>query len=263
MSRAALVALASLVATAASCGPAPAPLTQVVVYWEFDRHTWIDGVAGTVRYDAAVNWPPGTGSRNCPEAGVDFVTVADGNGNPLTGNVPCVNQAVQGVVLSGFPGANTYWVTGWRSGVAAPLYRGSVTINVVNGQPTFDTAIAAGIPSDLTVSAILGGVTFPFCGNAGVNELDGWVQDGAGTLVWRDFVTCGLQDPPGISFGPVDRDDLSLWMDAVGPSGGSQAILFSRCRFQFPHLMTGENWFSLNLPTGVCTPDPPVASPVQ
>ena len=48
--------------------------SEVTVYWEFDRNTFIDGVDGFVPYDTNVNWPPGTGNRSCPQSGVDFVS---------------------------------------------------------------------------------------------------------------------------------------------------------------------------------------------
>jgi hypothetical protein len=257
----------ALVAT--GCGPAPAPLTSVTVYWEFDRNTFIDGVVGFIPYDTSVN-RPGFGSGPCPQSGVNFVTVTDLNGNPLTGSVPCVNQSVQGVVLTGFPGNNTYVVTGWRNGWALPLYRGQVTVTVGNGVlacGTFDcgTAIAAGIPDALTVDAILADRNapsgYPSCGLAGIQRFDAWIEDGLGSLVWRaagsSAVRCGLSDPPGVSFGAVDRDQLTLWMDAIDERGTTPAIIWSRCGFGFPQLAGTENRFSLPLPLGACDNPPP------
>ena len=138
-------ALAVLALGACGPGPAPAPFVDVTIYWEFDRNTFIDGVIGIVPYDTIVNWPPNTGSRACPESGVDFVTVADAFGNPLTSFVPCINQSVQGVVVPGFAGNNTYVVTGWNNASGFPWYRGSVTVNAVPGAFNFGTAIAAGL----------------------------------------------------------------------------------------------------------------------
>ena len=264
------IAFAVAAFVAAGCGPAPAPLTSVTVYWEFDRNTFIDGVSGFIPYDTFVNWPPGTGSRACPQSGVSVVDVTDLNGNLLASAVPCVNQSVQGVVLSGFPGNNTYVVTGWRAGVAAPLYRGQVTVTVGNGVftcGTFDcgTAIAAGIPDLLTVDAILADAIAPQgyanCGQAGIQRFDAWLEDGLGSVVWRaagsSAVRCGLSDPPGVSFGSVDRDQLTLWMDAIDERGTTPAIIWSRCGFAFPHVPGRESRFSLSLPLGACNNPPP------
>jgi len=213
--------------------------SDVAVYWEFDRNTFVDGIQGTIRYDANVNWPPGTGSRACPQSGVDFVTVSDLSGNLLTGSVPCVNQSVQGAVVTARPGANTYVITGWRTGHALPLYRGLVTISVVNGVTSFGTAIAVGIPDVLAVDAILADANAPLgyatCGLAGIQRFDAWIEDGFGTLVWRNPVPCGLSDVPGVSFGSVDRDNLVLWMDAWDLRPVTPAIIWSKCGFAFPH----------------------------
>jgi hypothetical protein len=266
-----IVAVAAAALVAAGCGPASAPLTSVTVYWEFDRNTFIDGVEGFVTYDANVNWPPGTGNRACPQAGVDFVTVTDLNGNPLTASVSCVNQSVQGVVVNGFQGNNTYVVTGWRTGRALPLYQGQVTVTVGTGVMncgTFEcgTVYAAGIPDVLTVDAILADRLAPqgyaTCGLAGIQRFDAWLVDGFGTTVWRaagaSGVRCGLTSVPGVSFGNVDRDQLTLWMDAIDERGTVPAIVWSSCGFGFPHFAGRENRFSLALPLGVCnSPAPP------
>jgi hypothetical protein len=261
MSRIATAVLASLLATAA-CGPAPAPpATEVAVYWEFERTTYIDGVVGFVSYDADVNWPPGTADRACPQSGVDYVTIADAYGNPLTGSVPCVNQAVQGALLLGFPGPNTYVVTGWRAGVAQPLYLGQVTIDVVGGVPTYGTAIAPGIPSDLTIDMVLadpasGPGGYATCGQAGVDQFKGWVEDGFGTLVWRNVIDCGPSFMPSIQYGPVDRDDLFIWIDTYDNRFVPAEIPWSKCDFAFPHLKT--DFFSLPMDFGpACVPAPP------
>jgi hypothetical protein len=179
--------------------------TDVTVYWEFDRITFIDGVHGFIPYDTNVNWPPGTGSRACPQSGVDFVTITDLNGNLLVPSVSCVNQSVQGAVVTGFPGANTYVVTGWRNGQPLPLYRGQVTVTVGNGVlacGTFDcgTAIAEGIPDALTVDAVLADSSAPAgyrtCGQAGIQEFTASIEDGLGSLIWRNPVPCGVSDIP-------------------------------------------------------------------
>lgn len=259
MNRTAAAVLASLLASFA-CGPTPQPVTDVAVYWEFERTTLIDGVPGFLPYDANVNWPPGTGDRGCPQAGVDYVTVSDLNGTSLVGSVPCVNQSVQGAILPGFPGANTYLVTGWRTGVVEPLYEGSVTINVVNGVPTFGTAIAVGIPSPLTIDMVLvdpgsGPNGYASCGLAGIDGFQGWVVDGFGTLVWRNLIDCGPGLMPSIQYGPVDRDDLTIWIDTYRPPPGVPEIPWSICGYEFAHLRT--DLFALPIPRGLCTTPPP------
>jgi hypothetical protein len=162
-------------------------------------------------------------------------------------------------------------VTGWRLGRTLPLYRGQVTVAVASGVPacgTFDcgTAIAAGIPDVLTVDAILVDASAPlgyrFCGPAGIQRFDAWLEDGFGTVVWRaagsSGVPCLPSDVPGVSFGPVDRDVLTLWMDAIDERGTVPAIIWSRCGFGFPHFAGAESRFSLDLPLEVCnTPPPP------
>jgi hypothetical protein len=260
-----IAALAAAALVAAGCGPAPAPLTPVTVYWEFDRHTFIDRVESFIVYDSFVNWPPGTGSRACPQSGVDVVDVSDLNGNLLVRSVPCVNQSVQGAVVSGFPGSNTYVVTGWRFGQSLPLYQGQVTIQVVNGVPTFGTAFVAGIPDPLTIDAILADANaplgFPTCGAAGIQWIDAWIKDRFGSVVWRaagaSGVPCGMADVPRVSFGPVDRDQVAVWMDAVDERGTVPAIIWSRCGFAFPHFAGSESWFFLDLPLGACNNPPP------
>jgi len=254
-----IAAFAIVALFAAGCGPSTQPLTELTVYWEFQRHTFIDGVPGTLPYDPNVNWPPGTRITRCPMSGVDLVDVTDVNGTLLASGVPCVNQAVQGVLLAGFPGNNTFTVTGWRIGVPAPLYTGRVVINVGTGPPPyFGTAFAAGIPSNLTVDAVLtlNQTTYPTCGLAGVDRLEGWIQDGNRSLVWWNSVDCLANNIPSIQFGPVDRDDLFLWFDTLDHRVAPPDIPWSRCEFSFPHLR--DNIFSLPLDVGACNPPPPI-----
>lgn len=262
-----IAAFAAAVLVAVGCGPAPAPLTDVTVYWEFERNTFVDGVDGFLPYDTLVNWPPGTTRTSCPESGVDFVTVTDLNGTLLVPSVLCINQLVQGVVLAGFPGNNTYVVTGWRNNVELPLYRGQVTVNVGSGSPPyFGTAIAVGIPNLLTVDAVLVDAAapqgYPTCGAAGIQRFDAWLEDGFGNVVWQAAgptfgVPCALNELPGVSFGLVDRDQVTLWMDAVDTRGTSSAVIWSRCGFGFPHIRGQEDRFSLPLPLGMCDNPPP------
>jgi hypothetical protein len=117
MNRTAAVVLAAL--AIAACGPTSnsPPLTNVTIWWEFDRNTLIDGVIGIQPYDTRVNWPPGTGSGACPQSGVDFVIVFDNAGNQLSPPTPCINQDVQGAVITGFMVPSVYWVEGWRNGI--------------------------------------------------------------------------------------------------------------------------------------------------
>ena len=260
MNRIAAVALVAL--AAAACGPTSnsPPLVEVTVYWEFDRNTLIDGVVSFVPYDTRVNWPPGTGSRACPESGVDFVVVSDTAGNPFTGSVWCINQSVQGVTFLGFQGTGTYVVTGWRNNVVAPLFSGEVTINAVPNAFNFGTAIAAGIPSPLTIDLILvdpgsGPAGYRTCGLAGVDQFQGWVEDGFGTLVWRNLINCGASFMPSIQYGPVDRDDLFIWIDTFDNRFNPAAIPWSICDFGFSHFR--DNLFTLPIPQGVCLPAPP------
>ncbi len=258
MKRTAAIALAAL--ASAACGPTSPPLVDVTVYWEFDRNTLIDGVVDFVPYDTLVNWPPGTGNRSCPDSGVDFVVVSDPAGNPISGSVPCINQSVQGVTVLGFQGPATYLVTGWRNGVAQPLFSGEVTINAVPGAFNFGTAIAAGIPSSLTIDMVLvdsasGPAGYQTCGLAGVDQFQGWVEDGLGTLVWRNVIECGPSFMPSIQYGPVDRDDLFIWIDTYDNRFNPAVIPWSICDFGFGHFQ--NNLFSLPIPQGVCTPDPP------
>ena len=263
MKRIAAFGIAAAVAVVAGCGTSSAPLTSVAIYWEFDRHTFVDGVESFVVYDSFVNWPPNTGSRACPQSGVDVVDVTDLSGNLLASSVPCVNQSVQGVVVSGFPGNNTYVVTGWRFGRALPLYRGQVTVTVpaVDGGIPFGTAFAEGIPDLLTVDAILADASaplgYPNCGLAGIQQFTAAIEDGFGTLVWRNPVLCGPVDVPGVSFGFVDRDVLSLWIDAWDRRPIVPQIVWSICQFDFPHFPGTASRFSLPLPPGVCSPPPP------
>jgi len=271
MNRATATLLASLLAvTLAACGPTTnqPPLTNVTIWWEFDRNTFIDGRTGIIPYDTLVNWPPGTGSRGCPESGVDFVIVFDNSGNQLSPATPCINQNVQGVVVTGFQAPSVYWIEGYRTGVSVPLYRGQVTIDGLAPPPAppySGTAIAAGIPDALTVDAILadansGPSGYPTCGLAVVQRFDAALQDGVGNLIWRNPVPCAANDVPGVSFGLVDRDNLFLWMDAVEVVPGPPQIIWSICGFGpnggFPHFLGRENRFSLRLPLGMCTTPP-------
>jgi hypothetical protein len=266
MNRTAATLLASLlVVAAAACGPTPTPmpLTNVTIWWEFDRNTLIDRVPGIVPYDTLVNWPPGTGSRACPQSGVDFVIVFDNAGNQLSPPTPCINQNVQGAVITGFQAPSVYWIEGWRNGVSVPLYRGQVTIDGLAPPPApaySGTAIAAGIQSDLTIDLALvdagsGPAGYRTCGQAGVDQFQGWVEDGFGTLVWRNIIDCGPSFMPSIQYGLVDRDDLFIWIDTYDNRFNPAAIPWSICDFGFGQFR--NNLFSLPIPLGVCTPAPP------
>jgi hypothetical protein len=261
MNRTAAAALVAL--AAAACGPTSPPLADVTIYWEFDRNTLIDGVIGIRPYDTLVNWPPGTGSRACPESGVDFVVVTDTSGNPFTGSVPCINQSVQGAPILGFQGPATYVVTGWRTGVALPVFSGQVTVNAVPGVFNFGTAVAAGIPSNLTIDMVLADANaplgYPTCGLARVDQFESWVEDGFGTLVWRNVINCGPSFMPSIQYGGVDRDNLFIWIDTYDNTFAPPDIPWSICELGSPNgiLHFQNTLFSQRIPQGICTPAPP------
>jgi len=249
MRRAVATSLVSLLAVATfACGPAPLPLTDVTVSWEFDRITFIDGVEGFITYD-------------CRQAGVDFVTISDGFNNLIANAVPCLNGGFQGAVVGALPGPNTFVVTGWRNNINQPLFTGERTINVLEGFPNVVLVVAQGIPDLLTVDAILadfpGGPAYTTCGLAGIQRFDGWIVDGNGRLIWRNPVLCGPSQAPGISFGWVDRDNLFLWMDAWDLRVNPPDLHWSICASRQPHFFGVENRFSLRLPLGVCAPAPP------
>ncbi len=70
---------------------------------------------------------------------------------------------------------------------------------------------------------------------------------------------CDITDCPGVSFGAVDRDNLTLWMDAVDERGTTPAIIWSSCGSRSRTSLARESRFSLSLPLGVCTPPTPVS----
>ncbi len=255
MKRVAAAALAAL--SVAACGPTSPPLVEVTIWWEFDRNTLIDGVPDFVPYDTFVNWTPGTGNRRCPDSRVDFVIVFDNAGNQLSPATPCINQDVQGTVVLGFQAPSVYWVEGWRNGVSVPLYRGQVTIDgsaPPPAPPYSGTAIAAGIQSNLTIDMILADANaplgWPTCGTARVDQFQGWVEDWNGTLVWSNTINCGPSFMPSIQYGPVDRDDLFIWIDTLDNTFAPPDIPWSICDFGFGHFQ--NNLFSLRIPQGIC-----------
>jgi hypothetical protein len=265
MNRTAAIALAAL--AVAACGPTSnsPPLVDVTIWWEFDRNTLIDNRIGVKPYDTFVNWPPGTGSRACPESGVDFVIVFDDAGNQLSPPTPCINRDVQGAVITGFQAPSVYWVEGWRNGVSVPLYRGQVLVDGLAPLPFpwSGTAIAAGIPSLLTIDMVLADASaplgYPTCGAARVDQFEGWVEDGFGTLVWRNVIDCGPSFMPSIQFGPLDRDDLFIWIDTYDNTFAPPDIPWSICDFGAPNGLPHfqNNLFSQRIPLGICTPAPP------
>jgi hypothetical protein len=96
---------------------------------------------------------------------------------------------------------------------------------------------------------------YPTCGLAGVDQFQGWVEDGFGTLVWRNVINCAPSFMPSIQYGPVDRDDLFIWIDTYDNRVNPAVIPWSICDFGFGHFR--ETLFSLPIPLGVCVPDPP------
>ncbi|MBS1111641.1 MAG: hypothetical protein H6Q88_3633 [Anaeromyxobacteraceae bacterium] len=259
MNRTTAAVLASLLATAA-CGPAPVPVTPVTIWWEFSRHTFVDGIPDTLPYDPDVNaHPPGIDGP-CTQAGVDWVIVYDAAGVAISPFTPCVNLGVQGAVVTGFQGPNTYVVEGWRDGVSVPLYRGQVLIDGLAPPPApaySGTAIAAGIPSSLTIDMLLyefgSPAAYTTCGAANVDGFDGWLEDGAGTLVWRNFIPCQPFEMPSIQYGDVDRDDLFAWIDTYRPPPGIPDIPWSICDYGFGHFR--DDLFGLRMDVGAC-PNP-------
>jgi hypothetical protein len=226
---------------------------EINLYWEFERNTFLNGVPGLVPYDQDVN------TSRCQQSGVDYVVATDGFGNYLGGpSIPCVVQGVQGATLTVPAGPLTVRVRGYRNAVPGiPLYDGQTTVNLVVGPPVPVTVVASGVPSPLSVTAVLTDIagTYPTCGLAGIQWFDATLKDGLGTTVWQNSISCLPNDTPGVTFGSVDLDDLFMWMDAIDtrtvPAG---QIIWSTCQTPIAHFSAQA--LTQPLPLGVCQPGP-------
>jgi hypothetical protein len=218
-----LVALAIAVT---ACGDSPR--RDVIVYWDFLRHTQTQG---DVRYDA--NKDVGGGDAACEEAGVDYITLTDQGGRPVREDlpqVPCVFGGVQGVQLDDVGGGTHSWIlTGYRLGATAaddvPTYVTTLTFDAAGGSTVFDVTLA-GIQDDLDLVAVFNdaaGTTQPWatCAEAQVDRLEYSLVDGAGVEVAAGAIPC--TDPAGVLFRNasgtgIDRDSYSVRMQAFRSS---------------------------------------------
>ncbi len=211
MSRAALVALASLVATAA-CGPAPsAPFTDVTFLWAFrDANNNVFG-----------NY--GSGDPGCLGANVDTVLVS------ITGPAGTINYPaftctapvtfMPGVVLTNLPVGTYSWsLQGQRQGLT--VFSASGTSNFVNF-PVFQTEMRAVFPNMDLFYNLPPGAT---C--AGVTEIGFELWNGPGqtgsVLEYSSqnvMVSCGAPfgfSMPSIPTGNYGLRYVEAWQ-AVGP----------------------------------------------
>ena len=248
-------ALAALALSACYSAPAT-PLSDVIVTWEFRRSTFVDGVAGSVTYDAEVTHP-GIAAGPCPQSGVERVEVSDGEGARLTSpDVPCIWAGVQGLTLLGFPGGlRKVVVRGFRAGAADVLFEGEATVAVVPGPAIPVTVSAPGVADALSVSALLGGGPEQTCGAADVQRFEATLQESSGTVAWRGAVPCAPGDAAVVSFGPVDRGDYRLWLEAVRttavPAG---EVVYSACGESLAHFSPQQ--VSVSLAPGACAQRP-------
>ncbi len=256
MNRALLLAAAGLVATGCYSSPTyVTPLSDVVVYWNFQRHL-LDGT--TVPYDGNVN--PGGGSGPCSQSGADFVVVTFPDGSlvdPQTPTISCVFSGVQGVTFAAFQaGSYTFVVTGYRDGVAAPLFTGQNSISVVNGADNRVTVTAPGVQGNLTTLYDIAGFRYSTCLDADVQRFDFTLRDGSNTVIATDSAGCNANATPGVDFGLVDLDNYFLSVDAVTTSTNPESIVGSICRTAFNHFGISATVFDdtlrFNLPAGVC-----------
>jgi hypothetical protein len=244
-------ALAALALSACYSNP-PTPLSDVIVYWEFRRSTFVDGVAGSVTYDADVSHP-GIAAGSCPQSGVERVEVSDGEGTRLTSpDVPCIWAGVQGLTLLGFPGGlRKVVVRGFRAGAPDVLFEGEAAVAVVPGPAIPVTVSAPGVADALSVSAVLGGGPAQTCGAADVQRLEARLQESSGTVVWRGAAPCAPGDAAVVSLGPVDRGDYRLWLEAVRttavPAG---EVVYSACGEPIAHLAPQQ--VGVSLAPGAC-----------
>ena len=156
MNRIAAIALAALVAAALRSDLARRS-TDVTVYWEFDRNT-LHRRRGRLR---PLRHARELASRHrqprLPRVGRRLRDRHRHDREPVSpATVPASTSRCRARLILGFQGTTTYVVTGWRNGVAARSPAARCTVNAVpRRRPYFGTAIAAGIPSDLTIDTIL------------------------------------------------------------------------------------------------------------
>jgi hypothetical protein len=239
----------------AGCLSSPAtPLTNVVVTWQFQRATFVDGVAGKVSYDGDPEHPPVAQGR-CPQSGIDWVEIRDGAGEVVVSSTPCVTAGAQAMALVGHAeGLRTLVVRAYRDGVSEPLYVGAASVEVVAGPAIPMNVVAAGVPDALSIRVALDGGPAT-CGEADVQRFDATLRDAAGTVVWRNPVPCAPADPPGLALGPVDRDAYDAWIVAVRTSAPpSGEVVASACAVPLPHY--GPQVLDVALQPGACTPAP-------
>jgi hypothetical protein len=252
--RVAAVALAAL--PLAGCLSSPAtPITNVVVYWQFQRATFVDGIAGTVAYDADPQHPP-VASGRCPQSEIDTVEIRDGAGQIVLPSTPCVTGGIQGANLVGYPeGPRTLVLRAFRDGVPDTLYAGEARVEVLAGPAIPVSIVAVGVPDALSFQVVpVGGGAGPAtCGAADVQRLDDTLRDVAGTVVWRNPVPCAPADPLALALGPVDRDAYLVWVAAVRTSaspGGE--VVASACAVPISHY--GPQVMDVALAPGTCAP---------
>ncbi len=204
MKRILLLAVTAL-ASGCTIGTSGPPLGDLTLYWDFQRGK-LDGT--TVAYD--VNPTPGGTSRQCPDSGVDTISIAYSNGtlvDPSAGAIPCIfadptTSGTQGVYIQGMDaGVHDLVLTGYHGSVAT--FQATVQVTVVEGRIAEYSVTLPGIPDDLDVYATFwdqfgntgAGST---CAQAGVDGLTYDLVDGHGTSVTSGSMSC--LDPAGVSF---------------------------------------------------------------
>lgn len=231
MKRSLLLVIAGLAASGCYSSPAPAPQEDVIVYWHFTH------------FDSnGANQP-----LTCAQAGVDYLFLQFSDG--YSTNVPCSQLGVEGVtVLSFAPGAYSVQVTGYRNGVSAALYYGTVGFNKVSGINAVVDVPCPGIPGNLQVFPTLTGwngtayvaYASPQCTNGNVDYLTYTVRDGVGILLAQGQVTCAAgSDPPSILFtgaSAIDKDDVFIRMQGFQTPS---TLVMDSCSVSFPHF--GDN----------------------
>jgi len=247
MKRIALLAAALASGCVVSSEPPPVfGYGDVVVYWNFSRHTLV--APFTVLYDGNVN--PGGPSRACADSGVEYVTVTDVYGtliDPGTPTIPCVYGGVQGATFLDFtPGTYTFVVHGYRTVNSVPVevHRGQGSVYVYENQPNPVTVTAAGLQANLDVFLYEGTPLFT-CVTG--DTLGYTLQDTRpGTPTTIDQVT-GLACGNPIAFRVasstgVDLDGLDI---RVQVTNGGTVVLDSCVSQPFGHFgndISGNGW---------------------